>query len=512
MRSPILTSAAFFAAIASLLHAQTVLVAPYVQPGNGATLSGTDVKSLVWLTDQTPGEFTVEYGLSGKPARTSAATKSALDFPLPKKAAKPTPVPNPEPEVPTTLEDLKKEEIASSSVPFVEKKQGYFRYVADLSGLPFDSTISYRVKLGGKLVREGAFKTRASAGKAIRFVAVGDLATGKPQQNGVAWQIAQQKADFMIALGDIVYSAGRAGQYLHHFFPTYNDVALPSPKTGAQIMASLPIYPIIGNHDIEAARLSAYPDAWAAFYFFRVPKNGPGTGAWTPAPSKNKKIATDFQNLAGAEFPAMLNYSWDSGPAHFMALDCGAHVKADDPGLLAWIERDLKASKQPWKIVCFHAPAFHTSREHYTQQKMRLWEPVFEQCGVDVVLNGHVHNYQRSKPLRFKPVGKRDKSGRQNGELTLDETFDGVKDTTPEGIIHIVSGGGGASLYSQDFPKTVAYLQKKNGANYAPLTANYFAAKHSFSVVDITPATFKLRQIAISGEEVDAFTITKSAR
>ena len=511
MRSLINSIAALLAA--TPLLAQTVLVAPYVQPGDGSTLAGTDVKSLVWLTDQTPGEFTVEYGVAGGPLRKATATRIALDFGLPKAKPKPTPVPASDPvaDAPTTLEDLKKEAAASSSVPFVEKEQHYFRYVADLAGLPFDSSVGYRVSRAGKVVREGRFKTRTSAGKAIRFVAVGDLATGKPEQNGVAWQIAQQKPDFMIALGDIVYSGGRASQYLHHFFPTYNDVAQPGPKMGAPMMASMPIYPVIGNHDIEMARLSVYPDAWAAFYFFRVPHNGPGLGTWTPIPSSKKDLDATFRAAAGAEFPAMLCYSWDDGPAHFMALDCGAHVKADDPGLLAWIERDLKASKQPWKIVCFHAPAFHTSREHYTQQKMRLWEPVFEQCGVDVVLNGHVHNYQRSKPLRFKPVGPRDKRGRQDGELALDETFDGVKDTTPEGIIHVVSGGGGASLYSQDFPKTVAFLEKEHGANYTPLTANYYAAKHSFSVVDITPTTFKLRQIAISGEEVDAFTITKAA-
>ncbi len=499
---------------AAPLFAQTVLVAPYVQPGDGATLAGADVKSLIWITDQKPGEFTIEYGLAGTPWRKAVATKTALDFGLPikKPAATPTPAENPAADAPTSLEDVKKEAAASSSVPFADKEQHYFRYVADLTGLPFDSSIGYRVKLGAKLVREGAFKTRASATKPIRFVAVGDLATGKPEQNGVAWQMAQQKPDFMIALGDIVYSQGRAGQYLHHFFPTYNDVPKPGEKTGTPLMASLPIYPVIGNHDIEMARLSAFPDAWGAFYFFRVPQSGPGPGTWNPAPSSKRDIDAKFRTDAGTQFPAMLCYSWDDGPAHFMALDCGTHVKADNPGLLAWIERDLLLSKQPWKIVCFHAPAFHTSREHYTQQKMRLWEPVFEKCGVDVVLNGHVHNYQRSKPLRFTPVGPRDKRGRQNGDLKLDETFDGVKDTTPEGIIHIVSGGGGAALYSQDFPKTIAFLQKTQGVNYQPLTAKYFAAKHSFSVVDITPATFKFRQIAISGEEVDAFTITKAAR
>lgn len=154
-------------------------------------------------------------------------------------------------------------------------------------------------------------------------------------------------------------------------------------------------------------------------------------------------------------------------------------------------------------------PAGTSKNQIATRQKMRLWEPLFEKCGVDVVFAGHVHNYQRSKPLRFTPVGGRDVRGRINGELRLDERFDGVKNTTPDGVIHIVSGGGGATLYSVDFAKTVDALKKEHGANYTPLTAKY-AAQYSFSLVDLTPDTFTLRQITIGGEEIDRFTITKN--
>ena len=142
---------------------------------------------------------------------------------------------------------------------------------------------------------------------------------------------------------------------------------------------------------------------------------------------------------------------------------------------------------------------------------MRLWEPLFEQCGVDVVFAGHVHNYRRSKPLRFTPGGGRDARGRISGDLRVDENFDGVKNTTPDGIIHIVSGGGGSTLYSVDFAKTVEALRKEHGANYAPLTTKY-VGQHSFSLIDLTATNFTLRQIAITGEEVDRFTMTKPQR
>ncbi len=494
--------------------AQTILVAPYLQPGNGSSLTGTDEKVLAWVTDQVPGDFTVEYAAGDTATKQAKPQRVQLDFGLPKvkPPATPTPKPdaNPLSDPATDLEELKQRVVRESAVPTPEKEQHYFTYHATLEGLPFDSAVKYRVRLGAKVVREGTFKTRASEGKPIRFVAVGDLANGKPPQNGIAWQIAQQQPDFMIALGDIVYPDGRVSQYMHHFWTTYNDVAAPGPKTGAPLLASIPLYPVLGNHDTDT-KLPDYPDAWAAYHFFHVPRNGPGLGPWSMPLGRDKAVAADFRAKVGANYPAMNVYSWDAGSAHFLVLDSNGYAKPDDPKLLAWIEADLSGSRQPWKFVCMHAPGFHTSREHYTEQKMRLWQPVFEKHGVDVVFAGHVHNYQRSKPLRFTPVGGRDARGRISGELRLDERFDGVKHTAPDGVIHIVSGGGGATLYSVDFAKTVEALQKEHGANYKPLTAKY-VGQHSFSLIDLTATHFTLRQIAITGEEVDRFTITKAQR
>ncbi len=505
---------------AALSHAQTVLVKPYVQPGDGATLVGHDVKTLVWLTDAKPGTFTVEYAVKGGPALSATPVSTPLDFakatpkpttPQPAKPAEPPKLASPLADAATTLDELKTK-IAETFAPIVEREQHYLRYQALLPNLPFDATVGYSVKLGAAVVREGIFKTRASAAMPAHFVIVGDLASNKPEQKSVAYQISLTKPDFLVALGDIVYPGGRALQYMNHFFPVYNDVATPSAKDGAPIMASVPIYPVIGNHDADSQKFPDFPDAYSAFYFFSVPKNGPGEGAWNLPLGKDAKLAAAFRAAAGSEYPAMSDYSFDSGPAHFLVLDANSYTTAALEKLAPWIERDLAASKQPWKIVCFHQPAFHTSREHYTEQKMRLLEPIFEKHGVDVVFAGHVHNYQRSKPLKFTPnPPKRDARGRVNGDFVLDQTFNGTTDTTPEGIIHIVTGGGGAKLYSVDLAKTIAALKKDHGGNYQPITDKYVADKNSFSVVDVTPTTFDLRQITLEGKEVDRFRITKPA-
>ena len=522
----------------SLAGAQTVLVKPYVQPGNGSTLQGTDVKVIAWVTDQKPGEFAVEFAVKGGPMRTAKAERVTLDFQPPKPpppkatplAALPgTPAPatpaspfatpgaklpgGPLSNAPVTLEDLKKDIIHEASPVLAEVEQHYFTYAAVLTELPFDSEVEWRVRLGATVVRQEKFRTRASAGKPVRFVMIGDLANGKPEQNAVAFQISRTKPDFMVVLGDIVYSAGRVSQYLHHFFTTYDDPPTTGAKTGAPLMATVPFYPVIGNHDADMAKLPETPDAFGAFYFFHGPLNGPGLGPWNTPLGKDPKVAAKFRVDAGASFPALCEYSFDYGPAHFVMLDTNSYNTASFMQLAPWVEKDLKESKQRWKFVCMHAPAFHTSPQHYTEQKMRLLEPIFEANGVDIVFAGHVHNYQRSKPLLFKPnPPARDPKGRVNGDFTFDEEFDGVTHTVPKGIIHVVTGGGGATLYNaKDFEKTVAQLLKDNPGNYVPLTAKYVADKHSFSAIELSPDELVLKQISIEGNEVDRIRITKAA-
>ncbi len=566
-------------ALVCAASAQTVLVKPYIQPGNPGP--NQDQKVLTWLTDQKPATFTVEYGWKGlaaaktastekatmnfakvkvkpkasstttttpatpitpsgtsttpastsnppsTPAGTSTGTPAAATTATPTigtstatktttpatsaTTAKPGADPKTKPnatEPALTLEELK-DSVIETFKPLEEREQHFFRYRAVLPDLPLDTDVGYRVKMGTSVVREGKFHTRPAATKPVRFVTVGDLASNKPEQYGIAYQISLQKPEFLVALGDITYPGGRVLQYLNHFFPCYNDVAKPSVKAGAPLMASIPFYPIIGNHDTDMQRFPDYPDAYSAFYWFSVPKNGPGVGAWN-LPLKDEKLAAAFKSVAGPEFPAMSVYSFDYGPGHFVAIDANSYSMKEVEKLIPWLEQDLSGTKQPWRFVCFHHPAFHTSKEHYTQQSMRLLEPTFEKYAVDVVFAGHVHNYQRSKPLKFTPnPPKRDARGRVNGDIFLDNTYDGQKDTTPEGIIHIVTGGGGAGLYMIDVNKTIEALKKDHGANYTPLTEKFVSDKHSFSVVDLTPTTFELRQITIEGKEVDHFKITK---
>ena len=502
-----LLAAACFAALpAPTAIAQVIHVLPYVQPGDGRTLTGMDVKVIRWLTDQSPGNFVVEYQAAAGPVRTATPTRIALDFPAlevsKKGAAKP-----PEPKK-VDPDDDPKEKKEPRVPPPPEGEQHYFRYTAYLKDLPFNTDISYRVKLAGRVIREATFRTRATADKSVRCVLVGDLAQGRPYQRAVAYQISRQKPEFLVALGDIVYSTGRVNQYMHYFWGTYNNVSQAGPETGAPLMASIPFYPVLGNHDVSA-KLAKVPDAFAAYYFFAPPKGGPGEGPWITPLDADESREAQFRAATKDSYPNLDAYSFDYGPAHFVVLNNNPAMKIEAPEFSRWLRADLKATKARWKLVCFHMPGFNSARQHYTEQQIRPLSPLFEECGVDMTFAGHVHNYQRTVPLKFAPGPRGEKKGKVDGVFTLDTLFDGKMNTVPRGIINIVSGGGGASLYGPGLDKTAETLRRVHGANYADFTAKMVVDQHSFVQLDIAPDRLELRAISVTGDELDRIAITK---
>lgn len=268
------------AILPSLALGQSVVVMPYVQPGDARSSSASDSKVLHWFTEQKPADYTVEYRVPEGKWRTAKVARIALDFaelkvperkPKEDKPAK-TAKDKADKDKDTDDDPDRKKEPKVPLPP--EKEQHFFKYTAVLSDLPLSSEITYRVKQGDRVIREAAFRSRATPDQSVRCVLVGDMAQGRPYQHGVAYRIAQQKPDFLVALGDIVYPSGHINQYMHFYWQTYNNTAKADPKIGAPLMASVPFYPVLGNHDIKA-RLSRVPDALGAYYFFSPPKNGP---------------------------------------------------------------------------------------------------------------------------------------------------------------------------------------------------------------------------------------------
>ncbi|MBK9797105.1 MAG: metallophosphoesterase [Holophagaceae bacterium] len=364
-------------------------------------------------------------------------------------------------------------------------------YRATLGNLVPGTVVPYRVKRDAAVVFEAEAQARKPG--AHRMVVFGDAADGSKGQAAIAQAVLAARPDAVFITGDLVYGRGRAAEYRTVFFPFYNSETVP-------LLRRVPFLGVPGNHDVPFAN---YPDAAAYFAYWAQPLNGPALKAG------DKNAAPVIPGLhdavvaaSGAAFPRMASFSFDYGNVHWTVLDSNAYTDWESPALKAWLEADLAAAKHAtWRIVALHHPLFQSSRTHFDDQWMRPISPVLEKYGVDLVLAGHVHNYQRSAPLRFRPtrIGRR---GRPvEGEFTVDEAFDGQKVTRARGIIHIVTGGGGAELY--DLWQTEARV------SWQPWTRILRSDTHSFTVLDVEGPTLKLRQLDAQGRELDAITLTK---
>jgi len=85
------------------------------------------------------------------------------------------------------------------------------------------------------------------------------------------------------------------------------------------------------------------------------------------------------------------------GSVRFFALNSNYMDKAQ----LAWLEKELSASDSGWKIAFFHHPLYSSGDKHGADEVLReQLEPLFLKYGVDLVLTGHEHFYERIKPQK----------------------------------------------------------------------------------------------------------------
>lgn len=389
----------------------------------------------------------------------------------------------------------------------------YRLFNVPLTRLRPGSEFDYRVSKNGAVVFSASGKTRAAADQPYRFVVTGDTGADTEQERRVVHQIYRVQPDFVVLAGDIVYSTGRMSEYRQKYFPIYNAV-VSSPETGAPLIRSRLSFGAKGNHDAGTGDLERDPDGQAYYLTWSVPLNGPYAQAGLPNTQIVKgppaAVAAHLASLRST-FPRMANYSFDYGNSHWTFIDSNTYVDWSDAYLRNWLARDLAAAQHAtWKFVVFHHPPFNSSRAHFSEQQMRLVSDILEHRGVDVVFNGHVHNYQRTRPLKFLAKPAADRSFRAagpyviDGDFEIDQSFDGVKDTTPDGVLYIVTGAGGAGAYDPD--------QTDNQPTWQPYTMKFIADTYSFTIVDVDGATFTLKQVSETGVELDRIVVTKPAR
>ena len=183
-----------------------------------------------------------------------------------------------------------------------------------------------------------------------RWAVAGDAGTGGKEQYDVARLMnACHSAfhfDFVLMLGDNLYGGESPNDFRQKFEEPYAPL----------LQAGIKFYAALGNHD--------QPD---------------------------ERFYKNF-NMGGERY-----YEFDKGPIAFFALDSNYM----SPEQLQWLEKELKGSTKQWKIAFFHHPLYSSGGTHGSDVELRkVLEPLFVKYGVNVVLAGHEHFYERIKPQK----------------------------------------------------------------------------------------------------------------
>ena len=247
-----------------------------------------------------------------------------------------------------------------------------------LTGLLPDTEYFYEVGLENFVLSGGAdhhFVTAPTHTRPVRFWVIGDFGTGSQVQHDVRdgyqqflqnTNHPQRRTDLWLMLGDNAYDSGSDDEYQRGVFDAY-------PGLLRQSVA----WPTIGNHDVEAnGEIEQFP----YLEIFHLPRNGEAGG-----------VASGSERY----------YSFDYANIHFVCLDATSSDRSAGAPMLTWLEQDLMATEKDWIVAFWHQPpyTFGTHNSDFGVDLIQMRQnavPILERYGVDLVLCGHSHVYERS--------------------------------------------------------------------------------------------------------------------
>ncbi len=253
-----------------------------------------------------------------------------------------------------------------------------------------------------------------TATEAVRFIAFGDSGRGDRAQYELArMMVAHHWSNFYdtaLLLGDNIYPDGEWEDMPAKFEGPYGELM----KRGVSFQA------VLGNHDVKKGR--------------------------------EAQINYPKFNMGGRSY---YSFTRGNGLVEFFALDTNYF----DIRQRQWLEGALQASRARWKVAFFHHPLYSSADRHGSRLDLRTeLEPLLIRHGVDAVLAGHDHTYERTKPQ--------------------------------QGVHHFVSGVGSKPRRG-DLDRRTPFFASGSDEN------------SSFISIEITPERFNFKTIDIGGRVID---------
>jgi hypothetical protein len=322
--------------------------------------------------------------------------------------------------------------------------------------------------------------------KPTRIWAIGDSGTASAGDSG-AYLVrdayyayaSSNRTDVWLMLGDNAYYSGTDAEYQTALFDTYSEM-----------LRNTMVWSTMGNHETYGP---GGPGDYAYHGIFSLPRNAQAGG-----------VVSGTENY----------YSFDYANIHFVCLDSEDSIynSSERQLMLTWLEEDLGATTNEWLIAFWHSPPY-TKGSHNSDDPIdsagRLFMmrtnvvPILEAYGVDLVLSGHSHNYERSYPLR----GHYDVSQTLTAAMVKDAGSGRMDDTgayikspgAPEddGIVYVVAGSSGwATVLQPDGPHPAMYTTLLNRGSM---------------VIDVHNNVLEAKFLRETGAIDDYFTMIKGA-
>ena len=248
----------------------------------------------------------------------------------------------------------------------------------------------------------------------VRFAVIGDTGSGSAKQREVGSMMIQYHAlfpfEFVLMMGDNMYGGEAPDDFVKKFSGPYKPLLDNKVK----------FYATLGNHD------------------------------------QSLQVNYENFNMNGKEY-----YRFKKGNVAFYSLNSNYM----DPKQVKWLEEELSRDTSEWKVCFFHHPPYSSAKKHGSDSQLReVVEPIFLKYGVDVVLTGHDHVYERIKPQK--------------------------------GIYYFVSGAGG-KLRTGDIKAT------------SPLTEKSFDRDMHFMLFEVAGDQMYYQAISRTGDMIDSGVIAR---
>ncbi|MEK5438406.1 MULTISPECIES: purple acid phosphatase family protein [Paenibacillus] len=331
--------------------------------------------------------------------------------------------------------DVLRVEANSSTIKTDHGPRGVHK--AEVTGLEPGTLYSYRVGSGleGGWSSVAEFTTEEVELDSVTFINVAD-SQGERADDFKLWGKTLSKAvqtfpeaKFIVHNGDLTENPEDSAGW-DQFFGNVQG-----------LLSGTPLMPVTGNHD------QVDDDATDFTSHFNLPDNG----------AKG--------SIAGT------SYSFDYGPVHVSVLNTESNLKKQ----AEWLKQDLKSTDKEWKIVAMHRPAYGGN----SYKKVEDWTNIFDAYEVDLVLQGHNHEYSRSYPLRAGKIVP-------EGENPV-----GAK----KGTVYVVTNASGGKFNEK----------KEDQFYHAVHFQNY---KQMFAGISVTKDSLTYQAYDVDGKMLDEFVLT----